>query len=133
MAVKTPKKPAAPKAAAKKADKPAPKSARPFNERLVLEAWLFEKIGFDTFDDVREVLGVAGAEGTLDDGSMLRFTHFLLGRSRPADGLSDAELRRYDENIRRATQRIQGSRPPLVWKYFQYLSLLFTEIGRAHV
>lgn len=43
--------------------------------------------------------------------------------------LTVEQLRTYDENIYRHTQRISEKRnEPIQWKYFQYLSLLFTEI-----
>lgn len=116
------------KGASKGAAKPTPKSERGFTDRLVLQRWLFDQLGFEDFDDVREVIGGAGGEGLLPDGSMLRFTHLLLARALPEGGVTDAELRRYDENIRRVTKQIQGSRPPLTWKYFQYVALLFTEL-----
>ncbi|NUQ75816.1 MAG: DEAD/DEAH box helicase family protein [Polyangiaceae bacterium] len=133
MAAKTTKKAAAPRAGtakgtAKAAAKPVPKSQRPFTDRLVLQQWLFEQLGVESFDDMRELLGGPGVEGLVPDGSMLRFTYTLLGRTLPPGGVTDAELRRYDANIRLVTKQIQGSRPPLTWKYFQYIALLFTEI-----
>ena len=115
------------KAAGVKAGKP-PKSERSFTDRLVLQRWLFDQLGFETFDDIRELIGGAGLDGLVPDGSMLRFTHTLLGRALPPGGVTDAELRRYDANILLVTKQIQGSRPPLTWKYFQYIALLFTEV-----
>lgn len=107
---------------------PAPKSQRSFTDRLVLQRWLFDQLGVESFDDLRDLLGGAGVEGLVPDGSMLRFSHTLLGRALPPGGVVDAELRRYDANIRLVTKQIQGSRPRLTWKYFQYVALLFTEV-----
>ena len=53
----------------------------------------------------------------------------LVTRLYASDKLTQEQLRAYDENIFRHTQTISAVRSePIQWKYFQYLSLLFTEI-----
>ena len=53
----------------------------------------------------------------------------LISRLYSSENLTAEQLRVYDENIYRHTKRISDSRSePITWKYFQYLSLLFTEI-----
>ncbi|MDX2067065.1 MAG: DEAD/DEAH box helicase family protein [Haliscomenobacter sp.] len=53
----------------------------------------------------------------------------LVGRLYASDQITVDQLRTYDENIYRHTQTISTLRSePIQWKYFQYLSLLFTEI-----
>lgn len=53
----------------------------------------------------------------------------LVARLYANDKLTQEQLRTYDENIFRHTQTISAVRSePIQWKYFQYLSLLFTEI-----
>ena len=42
--------------------------------------------------------------------------------------VSEDQLRLYDENICRHTRQISEKRGTIRWKYFQYLSLLFTEM-----
>ena len=58
-------------------------------------------------------------------GNTLFIEYFF---KQPGCRIPETKLRVYDENIRRYTQKIGENRGGLTWKYFQYLSLLFTEI-----
>ena len=71
----------------------------------------------------------------MDENNVHRFHHALClhlpVETRPE--LPDELLLEYDQNIVSVTQRLNERRmtrgePPIVWKYFQYLALLFTEI-----
>ncbi len=106
----------------------------PFNRKLVLNQWLLGLFGVERFDQLAEHLRDELLEG-LDENNVHRFHHALCLHL-PADGrpeLPDGLLLEYDQNIVSITQRLNERRitrgdAPIVWKYFQYLALLFTEI-----
>ena len=106
----------------------------PFNRKLVLHQWLLGLFGIDRFDQLAEHLRDEALEG-LDENNIHRFHHALCLHL-PADKrpeLPDDLLLEYDQAIVSVTQRLNERRltrgePPIVWKYFQYLALLFTEI-----
>ncbi|RMH59027.1 MAG: DEAD/DEAH box helicase, partial [Candidatus Hydrogenedentota bacterium] len=88
----------------------------------------------DRFDDLAAILRDESLEG-LDPDNTHRFLNELLEKI-PAEKrpeLSDETLLEYDRNIVRHTLAINENRlcageDAIVWKYFQYLALLFTEI-----
>lgn len=111
-------------AAKKKSSK---KKAIPFSKRLVLNQWmlsLFETTSFDTLADPLKALELEG----LDENGVHKFHHQMrLLWELPE--LPHDVLLGYDENIVRHTKALSAKRKvPLRWKYFQYLTLLFTEI-----
>jgi len=94
-----------------------------FAHKLVLNQWLLSLFTVDTFEKLAEHLRNEALEG-LDENNVHRFNLKLL----PTELLLE-----YDQNIVRHTQRLNEARltrgdEPVVWKYFQYLALLFTEI-----
>jgi Type III restriction enzyme, res subunit len=105
------------------------KKQKPFNERLILNQFFIQKIfGVETFEKLSDELKNDNLE-LLDADNISNFHHAI--KARFADGLylfAD-DLLRYDQNIVRYTQELNRHRKqPIRWKYFQYLSLLFTEI-----
>lgn len=120
----------------------------PFAYKLVLNQWLFSFFGlpssdgFFTWNGKRLPLLEAfkqkfqlseDSAGGLDENNIHRFHHALTNQTDPLPKLPDDLLLEYDQNIVRHTQRLNERRlargeDPVVWKYFQYLSLLFTEI-----
>lgn len=112
-------------------------NARPsvlFNRKLVLNQWLLGLFGVERFEQLAEHLRDESLEG-LDENNVHRFHHALClhlpSENRPE--LPDAVLLEYDQAIVSVTQRLNDRRitsgeEPIVWKYFQYLALLFTEI-----
>lgn len=116
--------------------KQGPKKGKPtpFNQKLVLHQWLLGLFGVERFSDLAEHLRDETLEG-LDENNIHRFHHALClhlpAEQRPA--LPDDVLLSYDQAIVSVTQRLNERRltrgdDPIVWKYFQYLALLFTEI-----
>lgn len=102
-----------------------------FDQRLVLFNWILKLFEVQDFKTFAEGLKGERFEGFDPEGR----SHFyynlrsLIGRI----VLSNEELERYDENIVRHWKRITEKRnreagQTLFPKYFQYLSLLFTEI-----
>lgn len=106
----------------------------PFNKKLVLHQWILALFGVEKLDQLAEHLRDESLEG-LDENNVHRFHHVLClhlpSEQRPE--LPDEVLLEYDQAIVSVTQRLNDRRitsgePPIVWKYFQYLALLFTEI-----
>jgi hypothetical protein len=98
-----------------------------FEQRLVLNQYLLSLLGKSSFEELAAILKPA-QEG-LDEDNTTRFYYSLIGGLSPDTPLSRDILLSYDQNIVSHTFQIQGRRPqPLYWKYFQWLSLLFTEI-----
>ncbi|KNZ70223.1 Type III restriction enzyme, res subunit [Thermincola ferriacetica] len=100
----------------------------PFNRRLVLNRYMLSLFEVSNFDDL--VAGMKGPElEWLDSDNVSHYCHYLTNRLFDREKLTADMLRRYDENIVRHTMHINRRRKePVRWKYFQYLSLLFTEI-----
>lgn len=106
----------------------------PFNRKLVLHQWLLGLFGVERFDQLAEHLRDEALEG-MDENNVHRFHHALClhvpVEKRPE--LPDDLLLEHDQAIVSVTQRLNERRVtrgerPIVWKYFQYLALLFTEI-----
>ena len=103
-----------------------------FAHKLVLNRWALGEFGMETFADPSETLGTEPREG-LDECNVDWFHHDLCRippEKRP--GLPDDVLLAHDQAIVSVTRRLNESRlrhgkRPIQWKYFQYLSLLFTE------
>src|SRR5208282_6704897 len=117
---------AAKKAASKK------KPQIPFAYKLVLNQWLLSLFGVKLFEDLAEHLRNEKLEG-LDENNIHHFYHALTAQLFNLTYLPTELLLEYDQNIVKHTQRLNDRRitvgeDPIVWKYFQYLTLLFTEI-----
>ncbi len=103
-----------------------------FEHKLVLNQWLLSLFGAKSFEELAEPLRGAALEG-LDENNVHRLHHALTARLYNLTHLPTEVLLEYDQNIVRHTQRLNERRltrgeAPLVWKYFQYLALLFTEV-----
>ncbi len=108
-----------------------------FHETLVLNKYLLSLFGIDSIG--KKIVGKNGVElftelkyssneGYTDEGNTI-YLQSLLNHQYPTEQLNKDMLRMYDENIVRYTKEISEDREELItWKYFQYLSLLFTEV-----
>ena len=106
--------------------------AVPFPYRLVLNQWLLSLFNVKRFEELAEPLRNEALEG-LDENNVHHFHHALTAQLFNLTQLSTELLLEYDQNIVRHTLRLNERRitrgeEPTVWKYFQYLALLFTEI-----
>lgn len=104
----------------------------PFAYKLVLNQWLLSLFGVAHFDDLAEHLRNEKLEG-LDENNVHHFHQALTAQLFNLTYLPTELLLEYDQNIVKHTQRLNDRRitlgeSPIVWKYFQYLTLLFTEI-----
>lgn len=110
----------------------ATKKKRTFHQELVLNRWMLSHFHGGSLRALKARLGDDRLEGIDDDGQS-RFFHELTRTLFNMDRVSEAELRLYDLNIVGHWQKITYRRNAatgelLTMKYFQYLSLLFTEI-----
>ena len=110
----------------------------PFPQKLVLHRWLLALFGVKSVSELGKDLRSETLEG-LDENNIHRFHNALKERFSALEELPVQLLREYDENIVRHTQRlnewrIAHGRDPFVWKYLQYLALLFTTLpsGTVH-
>lgn len=104
----------------------------PFAHKLVLNQWLLSLFNVKRFEDLAEHLRNEALEG-LDENNIHHFHHALTAQLFNLTQLPTELLLEYDQNIVKHTQRLNERRithgeDPIVWKYFQYLALLFTEI-----
>ncbi len=104
----------------------------PFARKLVLNQWLLSLFNVKRFEDLAEHLRHEALEG-LDENNIHHFHHALTAQLFNLTQLPTELLLEYDQNIVTHTQRLNERRithgeEPIVWKYFQYLTLLFTEI-----
>lgn len=104
----------------------------PFAYKLVLSQWLLSLFNVKRFEDLAEHLSNEALEG-LDENNIHHFHHAITAHLFNLSQLPAELLLEYDQNIVKHTQRLNERRithgeEPIVWKYFQYLTLLFTEI-----
>ena len=104
----------------------------PFVRKLVLNQWVLSLFDVQQFEELAEDLRDETLEG-LDENNIHHFYHVLTAHHFSLTQLPADLLLEYDRNIVRHTQRLNERRitcgeEPIVWKYFQYLTLLFSEI-----
>lgn len=108
-----------------------PRPHRTFHQELVLNRWMMGFFKGGSLAALKARLGDDRHEGIDEDGQT-RFFHELTRNLFEVDRVSEADLRRYDLNIvahwQAITERRNREGAQLEMKYFQYLSLLFTEI-----
>lgn len=138
MATRTPK----PKAKAPA----APKASGPmlaFANKLVLNQWLISLFGIDPLTvhthQGRTVRPLSALTQTLVDcnegvgaDNLHHFYTQLLTHWQPQAGIGLGDLLQYEQNIAAHTLWLnEGRERPIVWKYYQWLSLLFAEVYLA--
>lgn len=120
---------------ARAATKPKPRVGKPqikFVHKLALNQWLLSLFEVKRFEQLAEHLRNEKLEG-MDENNVHHFHHALTAQLFNLTQLPTELLLEYDQNIVKHTQRLNERRitrgeAPIVWKYFQYLTLLFTEI-----
>lgn len=97
-------------------------------QALVLNKYILSLFGVNDLEPLANDLKDPALEGVDNDGVSNIF-YAMKGHLYAAHSIDEATLRRYDENIVRHTKEInEKRRDKIVWKYYQYLALLFTEI-----
>lgn len=114
------------------ARKPAKTVKRTFHQELVLNRWALGFFLGGTLNALKSRLGDDRFEGIDEDGQTKFFHELIRGLYNP-NRIPESDLRRYDLNVVGHWQAITDHRNKLEghelrMKYFQYLSLLFTEI-----
>ncbi len=145
------KKAATKKAAKKAAGRPRARAQMlEFTQSLVLNQWLFGLFGLDSTDGYYPMEGgrrvplleafkqrfqlSEHSEEGLDENNVHRFHHAMVNQiTGELPGINRDELLAFDQNIVRHTLALNTERSlrrerPVVWKYYQYLALLFVEI-----
>lgn len=98
------------------------------SDQLVLNQYMLSLFEVDNFETLTQDMKDPLIE-ELDVNNVSRFYKHITTRLIDRKHLSSEVLRQYDENIVRFTMEISEKRDERIkWKYFQYLSLLFTEI-----
>lgn len=108
-----------------------------FHDKLVLNKYMLSLFGIDSIG--KKIVGKNGVEvftdlklsvneGYTEEGNTF-YLQTLISHLYGSEHLTPTMLQAYDENIVRYTKQISENREEtIVWKYFQYLSLLFTEV-----
>jgi Type III restriction enzyme, res subunit len=109
-----------------------PKKKRTFHQELVLNRWMLSLFNVTSLNALKDRLGEDRHEGIDEDGQT-RFFHEITRGLFDPNMIEAKDLRRYDLNIVEHWSAITVKRNAkdgavLTMKYFQYLSLLFTEI-----
>ena len=104
----------------------------PFVHKLALNQWMLSLFNVERFEQLAEHLRNEKLEG-MDENNVHHFHHALTAQLFNLTQLPTELLLEYDQNIVKHTQRLNDrhitrGEAPVVWKYFQYLTLLFTEI-----
>lgn len=95
---------------------------------LVLNRFMLGLFGVSKFEELAEPLKYESLE-RYDENNISNFYYALKARLYDNDNFTAEQLLEYDQNIFSHTVRISEKRGlPIRWKYFQYLSLLFTEV-----
>jgi len=109
-----------------------PQKKRSFHQELVLNRWMMRFFNVEGLAGLKQRLGEDRHEGIAEDGQTLFFNELVRGLFNP-NLVPETDLRRYDLHIVSHWQAITHQRNKLEgftlqMKYFQYLSLLFTEL-----
>ena len=97
-------------------------------DSLVLFQFILHLLGCKDLEALSHDLKDPSYEGVDDEGTS-RIVYAMKYHLYGAYDITEAQLYEYDQNIVRHTREINERRTEkIVWKYYQYLSLLFTEI-----
>lgn len=112
----------------------------PFGHKLVLNQWIVSLFGFDPLKDHKDgkrtlrpmqplAKTVKDAPGGMTPENLHHFYRALDINLQASATITRSDLLRYEHNIVSHTLAINEKRDrPIVWKYYQWLSLLFAEI-----
>ncbi len=95
------------------------------SKHLILFRYILSQFGCETFEELREVFNNMET-GTSSTG----YTYFASAlMSNPKKKVKDIQIREYDEAIQGYEKKLRENRaePFFSFKYYQWLSLLFTE------
>ncbi|APA83528.1 DEAD/DEAH box helicase family protein [Francisella tularensis] len=100
-----------------------------FSDKLVLNRFILSYLGFSKFKNLKDILSDDKLIHIEETEEVSKFCTALKPYTKNAsDRLSSQQLIEYDENISRHLHAINQGDRDIKLKYFQYLTLLFTEI-----
>ncbi len=101
-----------------------------FNDQLVLNHYFLSLFGAESFDIFSKLMSDSKFEEPTADGysQYIDILDENFSKALGKNGIDFDKLKYYDENISTHTARLKRPDHPIHWKYFQYLTLLFTEI-----
>ncbi|MFO0916098.1 MAG: DEAD/DEAH box helicase family protein [Pirellulales bacterium] len=98
-----------------------------FDQKLILNQWMLWLFDKKSFEQLAEPFKSADLEGLNEDNNHRYLTVFKALWE--LDEFPGDVMLGYDQNIVRHTMKLNERRAdPIRWKYFQWLSLLFTEV-----
>lgn len=99
------------------------------SKSLVLNRWVLSQFGVDALESLADIEFKRSVYEGLDADNKTHFHSYLYGRQHTFPGVTKSQLIAWDQNIVSHTLAISEKRDaPIKWKYFQYLTLLFTEL-----
>ena len=96
-----------------------------FNEKLVLNKYILSLLGVDSLEDLSKSFKDETRNEAIDEEGISLFHYAIIGKLFDDNKIDKTKLLEYDNNIVRHTKNLKQD---IKWKYFQYLTLLFTEI-----
>lgn len=108
-----------------------PTNSQRLDNHLILNFFILNLLGFKKFDEIKNILNKTSNEGFREETG--HSYYFELLKEYPEIKIPREKLDIYDYNIKEYLDRINKKRKiKISLKYFQYLSLLFTEIYLDH-
>lgn len=99
------------------------------SKSLLLNRWVLSKFGVDSLESLSDSEFKRSVYEGFDEDNKTRFHDYLIGKQFTFPGVTKSQLIAWDQNIVSHTQSISEKRDSIIkWKYFQYLTLLFTEL-----
>lgn len=99
------------------------------SKALVLNRWVLAHFGLDAMESLADEEFKRSVYEGFDENNRTRFWGYLENRQWTFPKITKDQLVAWDQNIVSHTLTISQKRDsPLRWKYFQYLTLLFTEL-----
>lgn len=99
-----------------------------FDDQLVLFRYFLHELRIDSLSGLGKKLNSTEYEGFNESGNTYFCDYITRVSKMQGASITPEKLRLYDENICRHTRQIGEKRGGIRWKYFQYISLLFTEM-----
>lgn len=99
-----------------------------FDDQLVLFRYFLHELKIESLSALSEKLNSTEYEDVNESGNTYFCDYIARFSKMKGAAITPEKLRLYDENICRHTRQIGEKRGGLHWKYFQYVSLLFTEM-----
>jgi len=99
------------------------------SKSLVLNRWVLSQFGVDALESLADAEFKRSVFEGYDSDNNTHFHQYLISRQFTFPGVTKSQLIAWDQHIVSHTMAISEKRDGMLkWKYFQYLTLLFTEL-----